>query len=143
LQVECDLGDHEPGGYRVFRERQMQRYGHMEAAGLGHWFGVFVATPQGKGMVADCGHFRDGIGRGALSRFQHVETHPGWRRLGLCSALIHAVCRHGFDAMDLASLVIVADPNDVAIVAYEALGFQRSETLWQLERRPPADQRFI
>jgi RimJ/RimL family protein N-acetyltransferase len=140
LQVESDMGDHEPAAYRVFRERQMQRYGRMEAAGLGHWFGIFAATPQGERLVADCGLFRDRFGRGALGRFQHVETHPGWRRLGLCSALIHAVCRHGFDAMGLASLVIVADPDDVAIVAYEALGFQRGESLWQLERRPAADR---
>ncbi len=140
LQVESDMGGHEPIAYRVFHQRQMQRYGRMEAAGLGHWFGIFALTPQGERLVADCGLFRDGFVRGALGRFQHVETHPGWRRLGLCSALIHAVCRHGFDAMGLASLVIVADPADVAIVAYESLGFRRCETLWQLERRPAADQ---
>jgi len=43
--------------------------------------------------------------------------------LGLGSALVHAVCRHGFDAMRLESLVIIADPQDVAIGVYESLGF--------------------
>ena len=71
-----------------------------------------------------------------LGRFQFVSTHPAWRRRGLCSALIHAVCRHGFDSMGLHTLVIVADPNDVAMSLYESLGFQRGVTTWQLERRP-------
>lgn len=138
-QVECDAGAYEPVGYRVFRERQMQRYGRMAAAGLGDWFGVFAATGSGERLVADCGLFRDGFGPQALGRFQFVSTHPAWRRRGLCSALIHAVCRHGFDALGLESLVIVADPDDVAIGLYESLGFERSHSMWHLERRPPAD----
>lgn len=143
LQVAADIDGHEPVGYRVFRERQMLRYSTLERAGLGHWFGVF-AQPGTEGndsrrerLVADCGLFRDGFGPGALGRFQYVSTHPEWRRRGLCSALIHAVCRHGFEAMGLASLVILADPDYVAIGLYEALGFQRTGSNWHLERRPP------
>jgi len=133
LQVASDEGEHLPiegaRGYRLFRERQMARYGAMESAGLGHWFGVF--TNEGE-LVADCGLFSDG----RLGRFQHVSTHPSWRRRGLCSALVHAVCRHGFDAMRLESLVIIADPEDVAIGVYESLGFARTESTWHMERRP-------
>jgi RimJ/RimL family protein N-acetyltransferase len=139
LQVASDMQGYEPAGYRVFRERQMARYGRMAGAGLGHWFGIFVDTSDGAVLVADCGLFRDGTGPAALGRFQFVSTHPAWRRRGLCSALIHAVCRHGFEDMGLASLVIVADPDDVAIGLYEALGFERDHSLWYLERRPPAD----
>jgi RimJ/RimL family protein N-acetyltransferase len=111
----------------------------MQQAGLGHWFGAFVngsPGPHGELLVADCGLFRDGFGARALGRFQHVETHPAWRRRGLCSALIHAVCRFGFEHMGLHTLVIAADPTDVAIGLYEALGFQRVASTWQLERRP-------
>ena len=64
-------------------------------------------------------------------------THPLWRRRGLCSALIHAVCSHGFDRMGLDTLVIVADPDDVAIGLYEALGFERGASTWHLEKAPP------
>jgi RimJ/RimL family protein N-acetyltransferase len=138
LQVASDMHGFEPAGYRVFRERQMARYGRMAAAGLGDWFGIFAATEDGELLVADCGLFRDASGPGALGRFQFVSTHPDWRRRGLCSALIHAVCRRGFEALGLASLVIVADPDDVAIGLYESLGFQRDHRLWYLERRPPA-----
>jgi len=135
-QVNSDAGFFEPAGYRVFRERQMTRYAAMAGAGLGLWFGVFR-----DGLVlADCGLFTD-AGRepasgATLGRFQHVSTHPAWRRRGLCSALIHAACRHGFEVLGLRNLVIVADPDDVAIGLYESLGFERGETKWHLERRP-------
>jgi len=140
LQVATDMHGYEQAGYRVFRERQMARYGRMAAAGIGRWFGIFARTEQGETLVADCGLFRDGPGPGALGRFQFVSTHPAWRRRGLCSALIHAVCRQGFEVMSLASLVIVADPDDVAIGLYESLGFARDHRMWYLERRPPADR---
>ena len=136
LQVAADAGNFEPTGYRVFRQRQMQRYGAMVAAGLGGWFGVIAATSSGAQLVADCGLFIDGSG---LGRFQFVSTHPAWRRRGLCTALIHAVCQHGFSTLALHTLVIVADPLDVAIGLYESLGFERGESTWHLERRPAHD----
>ena len=137
LQVAADTGEHQPvAAHRLFRQLQMQRYAAMQHAGLGHWFGVFAATDHGEQLVADCGLFRGGDGAAALGRFQHVETHPLWRRRGLCRALIHAVCRHGFQAMGLDSLVIVADPDDAAIGLYESVGFQRGVSTWHLQRRP-------
>ncbi len=140
-QVASDEGDHLPvAGYRAFRERQMLRYTAMVQAGLGQWFGVFARTVQGEELVADCGFFRDGepgtTTDASLGRFQFVSTHPAWRRRGLCRALIHAVCRHGFDSMGLHTLVISADPDDVAIGLYESLGFQRGVSTWHFERRP-------
>ena len=139
LEVACDEGAHEPQSYRVFRERQIARYRAMHEAGLGEWFGVFAATPQGQLLVADCGLFHDGHSTAPLGRFQLVATHPAWRRHGLCTALVHAVCRHAFERMHLDSAVIVADPDDVAIGIYESLGFQRGASTWHLERRPPED----
>ena len=49
-----------------------------------------------------------------------------------------AVCSHGFSAMRLETLVIVADPDDVAIGLYESLGFVRGASTWQIERPPAA-----
>jgi len=138
-QVASDPGGYEPVGYRVFRERRMAGYGRMAQAGLGDWFGVFAATPQGEALVADCGLFRDGFGPRALGRFQSVATHPAWRRQGLCTALMHAVCTHGFDTLGLESLVILADPTDVAVGLYESVGFVRDHALGYIERRPPGD----
>ena len=72
-------------------------------------------------------------GRG---RFQFVSTDPRWRRGGLCRALVHAVCRHGFNVPGLHTLVMAADPADVAIGLYESLEFVRGASAWQFERAP-------
>jgi RimJ/RimL family protein N-acetyltransferase len=135
-QVRVDAGRHEPAGYRVFAERQMERYAAMQRAGLGHWFGLVAQVDGGAVLVASCGLFRDPARDEGLGRFQHVSTHPAWRRRGLCTALIHATCRHGFEAMDLRTLAMVADPGDVAIGIYESVGFRRGASMWQLERPP-------
>jgi len=137
LQVLCDAGEHLPvEGYRLFRQRQMARYESMGRQGLGDWFGVVAQTARGEQLVADCGLFHAGPGGDAPGRFQHVETHPAFRCRGLCSALIHAVCEDAFERLQLHTLVIVADPLDVAIGLYESLGFARGAASWHIERRP-------
>jgi len=135
-QVVVDQARYEPVGYRLFAERQMARYAAMQRAGLGHWLGLLASDDGRPALVASCGLFRDPARRDGLGRFQVVSTHPAWRRRGLCTALVHAACRHGFEAMDLRTLVMVADPEDVAIGIYESLGFRRSVSTWQLERPP-------
>ena len=131
-QVAVDTQRYEPVGYRVFAERQIARYGAMQDAGLGHWFGLW----SDDAIAASCGLFRDPARGDGLGRFQYVSTHPRWRRRGLCTALVHAVCRHGFEHMGLRTLVMVADPADVAIGVYESVGFVRGTSAWQLERAP-------
>ena len=124
--------DYETQGYRRFRLHQMQRYAAMQAAGLGHWWG---AVHQGR-VVAGLGLFgQDGVGR-----FQHVETHPDFRRRGLCRALVHTACVHGLDTRGWHTLVMGADPVDVAIGIYRQVGFGQVDTLWLLERRADADR---
>jgi ribosomal protein S18 acetylase RimI-like enzyme len=137
LQVLCDAGESSPAdSYRVFRQRQMARYTAMARRSLGDWFGVWQYSANGEQLVADCGLFHPGPGGDALGRFQHVETHPAFRRRGLCSALMHAVCTDAFERLKLNTLVIVADPLDVAIGLYESLGFERGASSWHIERRP-------
>ncbi|MBC7665013.1 MAG: GNAT family N-acetyltransferase [Caulobacter sp.] len=133
-QVVVDERRHEPAGYRVFAERQMARYAAMQRAGLGHWFGLVANVDGRRVLAASCGLFRDPRSRDGLGRFQYVSTHPAWRRRGLCTALVHAACKHGFEAMDLRTLVMVADPHDVAIGVYESVGFRRGASTWQFER---------
>jgi len=139
-QVAVDSSRFEPTGYREFAQRQAGRYAAMQAAGLGHWFGLLAQVEGRAVLVASCGLFRassradDPAAR--LGRFQYVSTHPAWRRRGLCTALVHAACRHGFEAMGLDTLVMVADPHDVAIGIYEALGYRRGTSTWQFERAP-------
>jgi len=139
-QVAVDSSRFEPTGYREFAQRQVARYAAMQVAGLGHWFGLVARVGGRAELVASCGLFRAST-RGddpasRLGRFQYVSTHPAWRRRGLCTALVHAVCRHGFDAMGLDTLVMVADPADVAIGVYESLGYRRGTSTWQFERPP-------
>jgi RimJ/RimL family protein N-acetyltransferase len=136
-QAAVDGERDEPVGHRLFAERQMARYAAMQAAGLGHWFGM-VAEDDGRPVLAgSCSLFRDPARAEGLGRFQYVSTHPAWRRRGLCTALVRAACRHGFEAMGLRTLVMVADPDDVAIGVYESVGFRRGVSTWQFERRPP------
>ena len=135
-QVTVDERRYEAGGYRVFAQRQMDRYAAMQRAGLGHWFGLVADVEGRQVLVASCGLFRDPASADGLGRFQYVSTHPAWRRRGLCTALVHAACRHGFEAMALRTLVMVADPDDVAIGVYESLGYRRGTSTWQFERAP-------
>ena len=132
LHCVSDAGAHEPTLYRRHRQLQMQRYAAMQLAGLGHWF----AIRHGETLVADCGLFREG----RLGRFQHVGTHPLWRRRGLGRGLIERVTQLGFQQMGLEQIVLRADPADTAIAIYEAIGYRRRGYAWGALRRPATDR---
>lgn len=131
MQCECNEHGYETEGFRLFRQRKMVHATAMQEQGKGAWFGAFVAGA----LIADCGLSHDG----PLGTFSDVETHPRWRRRGLARSLVHHVCRHAFESLGLQQLVISADPDDVAIAIYRALGFTEVETQWQLQRRAPQD----
>ena len=61
----------------------------------------------------------------ALARFQLVETHPDVRGRGLAGTLVHHVSRYGFDTLGAETLVMVADPEYLAIRLYRSVGFSR------------------
>jgi ribosomal protein S18 acetylase RimI-like enzyme len=134
VQAQVDARDpsFDEAGYRVFRERAMQRIAAMRGLGSAQWFGAVM----GATLAADCGLIHDGD----IGRFQHVQTQPAWRRRGLCRALVHHVCRQAFQHLRLRRLVMCADPNDVAIGIYRSLGFVQIETYWNLQRRSPEDR---
>ncbi len=137
LDLQClDSGPFEPAGHRQFMRRQMLAHGRLAQRGQGQWFGLWC---DGQ-LVAQCGLIRDAARPGALGRFQHVSTHPDWRRRGLCTALVHGVSTWGFAHWQLAQAVLCADPHDVAIGIYRALGYQPVGASWELQRNAPQDQ---
>lgn len=138
VQAQCEAieGGHEPLRYRRYREQQMQLYAAMQAAGRGDWWGIWCEQGGARELVADCGLFDDG----RQGRFQHVGTHPAWRRQGLCRALVHAVAQQGLRERGLQALVICADPEGAALCLYESLGFVRDSRFWSAQRRPTWDR---
>jgi RimJ/RimL family protein N-acetyltransferase len=137
-QVAVDGHRYGIDGYRVFAERQVARWSAMAAAGRGGWFGAWVDDDGGATLASSCGVFRcevDGAA-GPVGRFQYVSTHPAYRRRGLCRAVVAHACRHAHGVLGLRTLVMIADPDDVAIGIYESLGFRRGVRTWQLERAP-------
>ncbi|HSI56695.1 MAG TPA: GNAT family N-acetyltransferase [Ideonella sp.] len=130
-QQAADTDGYEPVGHALFRRQQMERCAAMARAGMGQWFGAWCDGV----LAADCGLMRDGT----VGRFQHVETHPAWRRRGLCSALVHGVSAWGFEHWGLQRLHMGADPEDVALAIYESLGYRRIGAEWSLQRRAPQD----
>jgi ribosomal protein S18 acetylase RimI-like enzyme len=127
LRADEDRGD---ATSHAFVEAKAATNRQLSEAGHGGWFGAFL---DGR-LVAQMGLFR---ASSALARFQSVETDPEFRRRGLCGSLVHAVAGFGYDALGATTLVMVADPADVAIRIYRSVGFVESEMQLQVER-PPA-----
>jgi ribosomal protein S18 acetylase RimI-like enzyme len=96
-------------------------------AGHGGWWGAFV---DGR-LVATMGLLRAGDG---LARFQSVETHPDFRGRGLAGTLVHRVSRYGFDELGARTLVMVADPDYLAVRIYRSVGFADTEVQTQLKQ---------
>lgn len=118
-QVICREPVFSEAGYRVFRQRQAQRYRKMASHGLGAWFGAF----SGDRLVADLGLFHDG----ELGRYQSVATHPDFRRRGIASSMVSFAALYALDHFNLRTLVIVADADSPADRLYQSIGFQLAE----------------
>ena len=98
-------------------------------AGHGQWFGAFL----GGRLMASLGIFTASAG---LARFQEVKTHPEARGQGLAGTLVHAASRHALDEMGARTLVMVADPDYLAIRVYRSVGFDDTETQLGADRAP-------
>jgi ribosomal protein S18 acetylase RimI-like enzyme len=120
-QVELSVVG-EPEHYSVeFATQRAAAHRRNIEAGHGRWFGAFL---DGR-LQASLGIF---TAPGGLARFQDVKTHPEARRRGLAGTLVHAASRHALDAMGAETLVIVADPDYVAIRVYRSVGFEVTES---------------
>lgn len=101
----------------------------MVQAGHGAWWGAFV----GDRLLSSLGLFR---AERDLARFQSVKTHPDARNQGLAGTLLHTASQYGFTQLGATRLVIVADPDYLAIDLYRSVGFADAEDQWQAIREP-------
>jgi ribosomal protein S18 acetylase RimI-like enzyme len=127
--VRLDVDGDDSPGHREFVERKAAEARRLTQDGHGEYFGAFVDDV----VRASLGIVTDGHG---LARYQNVETHPNHRRQGLATALLAAAADAAFGRLGARTLVIVADPDYVAINLYRALGFVDSERQVQLQRAP-------
>jgi GNAT superfamily N-acetyltransferase len=117
---------HEEKAYRLYLERKVEHYRALAMKKAGAWFGAF----EGEHLVGTLGMF---TGEG-LGRFQHVVTHPAYRRKGVCSTLMYEIGSLALTLDDVEQLVVVGDAHDEARQIYHSLGFKHSETLFSLEK---------
>jgi RimJ/RimL family protein N-acetyltransferase len=126
LAVRCFDGG-EPGD---FLDRRAAARRRLTQTGAGIWFGAF----QSGRLLAQLGLFDVGDG---YARYQHVETDPAARRRGLAGTLVWTAGRYGHEVLGTSTLVIVADPADVAIRVYQACGFTARQSQLSFDRPPP------
>ncbi len=106
--------------YVEFARRREAAKRSLVEAGHGKWFGAF----DGDRLQSSLGLMFDGKG---LARFQTVQTHPDDRNKGLASTLVHRASTYGLTEGRARTLVMVADPEYLAIRIYRALGFSDAE----------------
>ncbi|MFI5694978.1 GNAT family N-acetyltransferase [Kribbella sp. NPDC051586] len=116
--------------YEDFTRRKLVAKRELVEAGHGKWFGAF----DGARLQSSLGLMFDGKG---LARFQNVQTSPEDRGRGLASTLVHHASTYGLTEGGARTLVMVADPDYLAIRIYRSVGFNDSETQLQFTL-PPA-----
>ena len=108
--------------------RELANRAHTQE-GRGFWYGAFL---DGR-LVASMGIVTASPG---LARFQTVKTHEDFRGRGLAGTLVEAAARAGFDELGAETLVMVADPDYLAIRVYRSVGFSDGETQLQATLLP-------
>jgi ribosomal protein S18 acetylase RimI-like enzyme len=119
----------EPAEERDFVVAKTASQRRAVESGAGTWWGAFA----GDRLLSSMGLFLASPG---LCRFQEVKTHPDARGRGLAGTLVHEVSRFGFEDLGAETLVMVADPDYLAIRVYRAVGFADTETQLGAERKP-------
>ncbi|MFH1322143.1 MAG: GNAT family N-acetyltransferase [Bacteroidota bacterium] len=126
FQIYCS-GKQEDKDYIKFVHKRMQGYKKMSEVGLGGWFGAF----SGSELVAHAGLYQALPQRnrteGKPGRFHLPETHPGYRRRGICSFLLFKISEWGLNEMGFNTFVIVADQAGFAGKVYKSVGFEVTE----------------
>ncbi len=119
LNIASDVTEQKSDdSYRLFKSRLRERYRQWLERGLATWWGAF----DGERLVGQCGM----VPCEELGRFQSVETHPDYRRRGVCASLISVVARHGLEKEGFERLMLVAEVDGPALELYKRLGFVES-----------------
>jgi ribosomal protein S18 acetylase RimI-like enzyme len=128
-QIEVARAGEEIGYDLPFVTAKTRAERRLVDGGYGAWWGAF----EGDRLLASMGLFTASDG---LARFQNVKTHPDTRGRGLAGTLVHRVSRYGFEELGARTLVMVADPDYLAIRIYRSVGFAETERQLQAERKP-------
>jgi ribosomal protein S18 acetylase RimI-like enzyme len=128
-QVEVSRAGEDVGDDLPFVTARARAERRLVDAGYGAWWGAF----DGDRLLASMGLVTASEG---LARFQAVKTHPDARGRGLAGTLVHRVSRYGFEELGARTLVMVADPEYLAIRIYRSVGFAETERQLQAERKP-------
>jgi ribosomal protein S18 acetylase RimI-like enzyme len=129
-QIELTTAGEDPRWYDDgFVTQQAAAQRRLCDAGHGAWWGAFE---DGR-LLSSMGLFTASPG---LARFQSVKTHPDARGRGLAGTLVHRVSRFGFEELGAQTLVMVADPEYLAIRIYRGVGFADTERQLQAELKP-------
>jgi len=124
--------EYEPVKHRIFVTRKAEHDRGICEGGHGAWWGAFVDGRLAAQMgIVDAW--------GGLARYQSVETHPDLRGRGLAGTLVHRVASYAFDERGARTLVMVADPEYLAVRVYRSVGFDDTEVQSQLQQKARAD----
>jgi len=134
VSIAVDDGEEDdPVAHREYATRRAAAERELCESGHGAWWGAFLGDRLASSMgLVDAG--------GGLARYQNVETHPDFRGRGLAGTLVHRVARYGFADLGATTLVMVADPDYLAIRIYRSVGFSDTETQTQLEQKARSAQ---
>jgi ribosomal protein S18 acetylase RimI-like enzyme len=128
-QVELALAGEKHSSEQGFVVAKAAAQRRTVESGAGTWWGAF----DGDRLVSSMGLFQASPG---LCRFQDVKTHPDARGRGLAGTLASEVSRCGIEELGATTLVMVADPDYLAIRVYRSVGFEDTETQLQAEQGP-------
>ena len=129
-QVELTMAGESAGYSLEFSAGRARQHRSLCDAGHGQYWGAFE---DGR-LLSSMGLFRASPG---LARFQTVKTHPDARGRGLAGTLVHEISRFGFGDLGAETLVMVADPEYLAIRVYRSVGFDDTEVQVGVEKAPP------
>jgi hypothetical protein len=126
LSVATRDPDYGEEGYRLFARQRVERWRALARAGRGNWFGAFLdQSGPAPRLAAALGIYAEVEREGGerLARYQSVMTEGGYRRRGLCRALIALAARHAKEDLQADRLIIAAANGEMPEQLYASVGF--------------------